>query len=170
MDLVADRLACTDIDGGIPDRVDTAVFVDEQGDDVVLGRFTQIFKVGARADNIGNIPFDIGHLALLLDNDDGIFFGGNESGEVAVKRYGRHSGKQRVADRIFQYRLAFACKLNVKQFGYLFGFADFQIVIVDFVDFKKGAYLHQHQRIRAVLCLKMALQIEVYLGQKLLFL
>ena len=60
--------------------------------------------------------------------------------------------------------------MDVEQFGDLFGLADLPFVVVDFVDFKEGADLHQHQRILAVLLLEVLLQLEVDLGQKFLFL
>ena len=159
--LIADRLSRTHVYSSISYRVDTGILIYHQGNDVVFAGFTQIFKIRTRRDDVGDITFDVGHFSFLFDNNDRIFFSCYEAGEVSVQRDSRYPGKQRIVYRVFKNSLAFSCKLDIKQFGDLFGFTDLEVIVVDLIDFKKSADLHEDQSICSVLFLKMALQVKV---------
>ena len=165
MRLIEPGLARRHVDGRIPHRVDVAVFIDEQRDDVVVFVIDRVVEVRARRDDLRDVTADLRRFAALPDDNDRVALFLYETVQVALEGDGRYTGKQRVLDGVLDDVLVLLGQLNVEQFGHLLGLADLKVVVVDLVDLEKGADLHENDRIVTVFGLEIALQVEIDLGK-----
>jgi len=60
VDLVDQGFAGGDVDGGVTDREDAPVLVEEDRDDVVLPGVVLILEIGARGDDVADVALDLG--------------------------------------------------------------------------------------------------------------
>ena len=164
--LVENRLARTDVDSAVSARIDAVVNVDDERDEIVLGRFDEIVEIGSGREDVADIPFYVGRYPLLPNQYDRIFFALNQTGEVAIERNGGPARHQRIRHTVFEDVFVLPCQLDIEQFGDLFGFADLERIVVHLIDLEEGPHLHDNHGFRTVLLFENLLKLEIDIGQK----